>query len=272
MNFPLRKIIRDWHENNLPWHAAALSYYTLFSMIPIATLFIALSWNVLGPSAIKGQLSSFLSLYVSSYFADSIEGWIAQSYRRTPQGLATLLNVAILLWGSTNLVTNLQVALHKIWNIKVAPRSFYHILSNRLIALITVVGLSAILIISAIFSATFSILSSNFTPYAQLGNINFFQLLEIILSLCLVTILLAITYWILPERKLPWSAIFRGSAITAILLIVSKYITGWYVGVSNVTTAFGAAGSLVAFLFWVYLTTQIILIGAVIIKHQLPAK
>lgn len=267
----LQRILKGWYLHRISWHSAALAYYALFSFIPIAILFLTISSQLIGPSAIKGNFETTLSLYVAPSVASIVQNIIVSSYTHSSFSLSALFNVGLLLWASTNVINSLRQALHQIWELKpTRSSSFINFLWARILTLLVIVLLFLVLIFSAFITATFTAISSHLSLSISLGSISMIQIIEIFISFIIATSMLTIMYQILSDYRLSTSAVFQGSLYTSALLMLSKLGVGWYLGKSNITNAFGASGSIVAFLLWIYFTSEIILIGALIIKSFSP--
>ncbi|MCU0526523.1 MAG: YihY/virulence factor BrkB family protein [Elainella sp. Prado103] len=259
----IQETITEWNEDNVPLLAAALAYYTLFSLAPLLIIAIAIAGAVLGEEAAQGEIVRQVQGLVGQEGAIAIEAMIQNAQRPGSGGtLATLIGIGLLLFGASGVFGQLQTALNTIWDVKAKPgqgiKSFIQARSLSF-AMVLVIGflLLVSLILSAVLAAITNFFNGFIAEYVFLG-----QLLNFVLSFGAITILFAAIYKFLPDVEVYWRNLWIGAAVTAFLFNIGKFLLGLYLGNSSVGSAYGAAGSLVVLLVWVFYSAQILLIGA----------
>lgn len=250
----------EWMEDNASQLAASLSFYTAISIAPLLVMVILIAGFIWGNQAVEGQLLSQLRSALGPQGADFIATVIENADKPTTGSIAGLVSLAVLIWGSTNVFTQLQTSLNAIWNVEPKPnRGILGTIKDRLLSFSMVLGIAFLLLVSLILSAVLAALSSSFTGLLP-GAEPLWQLVNFVLSLVIITLLMAAIYKVLPDVEIAWRSVWIGAAVTALLFTIGKFALGYYLG--NATTSYGAAGSVMAFLLWVYYSAQIVFFGA----------
>ena len=258
----LRRTYIKWNEDHAPALGAALSYYTVFSLAPLLMIVIAIAGFVFGQEAAQGQIMGQIQGLVGEESAKAIQSMIEEARKPAAGILATLIATVMLLLGATGVFAQLQESLNIIWKVKEKPgEGIWKLLKDRFISLLAVLGTGFLLLISLVISAGLSAVGASLEhvlpgPELLLQIINFF------VSLVVVTILFAMIYKLLPDKPIRWGDVWVGASITSLLFTIGKFFIGLYLGKSDVGVAYGAAGSLVVILIWVYYASQIFLFGA----------
>ncbi len=254
--------VNAWIDHRAGSKGAALAFYTLFSITPILVLAIAGAGYFFGAEAAQGEIIAQVEGLVGRNGAQAIQALLAGA-RDPLSGLAaTMLASVLLLLGAASVFVELKGSLDELWGIE--PRKGLTIaafLRTRLHAFGLVLVLAFLLLISLVLSAAFALLER----YA--GGIwrSSYELLAILASMVafgVIACLFAVIYKVLPEAPLSWRDVWIGAAITAGMFSLGKYVIGLYLGNSGVVSSFGAAGSLIALLLWVYYSAQIFFLGA----------
>ncbi len=259
----LVKAAKAWSADYAPSMGAAISYYTMFSLAPLLIIVIAMAGAVFGRDAVQGVVVAQLSGLVGAHSASMIQGILA-SASDTDRGLAAgLISFFVLLIGATTVFAELQNALDRIWHVPAAqkPSGIFAILRARVLSFGLILGLVFLLMVSLAISAAvaaFGTWTSDTVP----GGEVMLQAINFAVSLAIATVLFAMIYKLMPSVPIAWSDVWVGAFVTALLFDVGKLLIGLYLGKSNVTESFAAAGSLVALLAWVYYAAQIFLLGA----------
>ena len=259
----VRDTVTEGTEDNVPLLAAALAYYTMFSLAPLLIIAIAIVGAVYGEKAAQGEIVQQLQGLVGQDGAEFIQSMIQNANKPGSGGaIATLLGVGFLIFGASGVFGQLQAALNAIWNVKPKPgRAVKGFIQARFLSFAMVLVIGFLLLVSLALSAVFSGISSyfgGFLPEAlQVGRI-----LDFVISFALTTLLFASIYKFLPDVRVPWKNLWVGSAVTALLFNVGKFLIGLYLGNSSIGSTYGAAGSLVVVLLWVFYSAQILLFGA----------
>ncbi|MEN6617554.1 MAG: YihY/virulence factor BrkB family protein [Syntrophorhabdus sp.] len=257
----LLRIIKDasieWWADDSPRLAAAVAFYTVFSLAPMLIIAVAMAGAVFGQAAVKGEVISYVEGFTGREAANVLQGILA-SARTSQSGLAATASVVFLLVGATAVFAELQHALNRVWEVR-SSAGFKSVIVTRLLSFIIVLGMGFLLIAALLANAALVLARS----YVTIPIIEpLFFLLNFALPFSVITILFAMFYKILPDVKISWDDVWIGALITAILFVLGNYLLSLYLAHGVLTSAYGAAGSLVAFLLWIYYSTQIFLFGA----------
>jgi membrane protein len=258
----VKEAFRDWNEDNAPRLGAALSYYTVFSIAPLLLISIAVAGLVFGPEAAQGRIVEQIQGLIGRDAAEAVQAMI-ENARKPGQGImATVFGTAMLLFGAGGAFNELRAALDVIWEIP--PRKgggIKALLRERLASFAMVLVVGFLLLVSLVLSAAISLLEVKGT-FPGSGVV--LQVVNTLVSLAVITVLFALMFKYLPDAHPPvaWKDIWMGAFITAVLFTLGKFAIGLYLGRSSVASAYGAAGSLVLLLVWVYYSAQILFFGA----------
>jgi membrane protein len=258
-----RQAIVAWIDDYAPSMGAALAYYTLFSVAPLLLIVISIAGLVFGPDAARGHIFSELRELMGDDGAAAVQA-LLQSVNKPAQGmLATIVGVVLLGVGAISVFGELQNALDRIWRApgRAGSGGLWALVRARLLSFGMVLGVGFLLIISLLASAAVAALGKFSAP--MLGAwIVLAELLNLVVSFALVTVTFAMIYKIIPRVRIGWRDVWIGAAVTALLFAIGKSLIGLYLGRSTFASGFGAAGSLVVLLVWVYYSAQIFLLGA----------
>jgi len=244
--------------------AGALAYYSLFSMAPLLLIVIGVASMVFNKQAarteILDQVQQTIGLDPSA--RDAVEKTLDQPGDGTGGVLATVLGVAILLFGASGVFAELQDDLNTIWKVKPKPGlGIWAMIRDRLLSFAVVLGTGFLLLVSLVISAALSALEGWLNARLP-GAAWLWEALNVVVSFAVVTLLFAMIYKVLPDAQVAWRDVWIGSVVTALLFTLGKALIGIYVGKSGVESSFGAAGSMVVLLVWVYYSALILLLGA----------
>lgn len=258
----LKETISDWSQDKASRLAAALAYYTTFSIAPLLVIVIAIVGLVFGREAVQGQIEAQIQGLVGEDSAELIQEMIQGANDRTAGTIATIIGVATLLFGATGVFAQLQDALNTIWEVEPKPgRGLIGIIRTRFTSFTMVLGIGFLLMVSLVVSAGLAVLSEflqgGLSEMAWLA-----QIVHFIISFGVITLLFAMIYKLLPDVKIAWSDVWIGAAVTALLFTLGKFLIGLYLGHSGVASSYGAAGALIVILLWVYYSAQILFLGA----------
>lgn len=252
-----------WSDDYAPSMGAALAYYTLFSLAPLLVIVIAIAGLVFGNEAASGQIHVQLRGLVGDDGAIAIQGLLRSASEPAGSMAASFVGVLMLLLGATSVFGELQSALDRIWRVPADPDGFglWGLLRTRLLSFGMILTIGFLLLVSLVVSAVLSAAGKWWGP-ALAGWESVLQTVNFAASFVIVTALFALIYKILPRVPVAWPDVWIGSAVTALLFTLGKFLIGLYLGKSTIASSFGAAGSLVALLVWVYYSAQIFLFGA----------
>ena len=259
----LRDSVRAWSDDYAPSMGAALSYYTLFSIAPLLLIVISIAGLVFGADAARGEIFEQLRGLMGADGASMVER-LLRNVNRPEQGIVgTATGIAVLLLGATTVLNELQNDLDRIWRVPASgqPAGIWHFLRSRVLSLGMILGVAFLLIVSLVLSAALAALGKWWAP-ALRGWETLAHLIDIALSFGLMTLIFAMIYKLVPRMHVRWRDVWIGAAVTAALFAIGKFLIGLYLGRSAVASPFGAAGSLVVVMVWVYYSAQIFLLGA----------
>jgi membrane protein len=258
-----KQAIDAWTEDYVPSMGAALSYYTLFSIAPLLLIVIGLAGLVFGGDAARGEIFGQLRGLMGDEGAAAVERLLQAADKPEGGAIATVTGTAMLLLGAMTVFGELQNALDRIWRAPARKKAsgWWNLLHSRLLSFGMILGVAFLLMVSLVMSALVSALGKLWGPAVH-GWETIAHLIDILVSFGIVTVLFAMIYKLIPRVRIRWRDVWVGAAVTAALFAVGKLLIGLYLGKSTVASAFGAAGSLVVMMVWVYYSAQIFLLGA----------
>ncbi len=261
--FPLLKeTFQEWQEDKSSRLAAALAYYTVFSLAPLLVIAIAIAGAIFGEEAARGEIVGQIQGLVGNQGAEVIEAAINNANKPDTSSIASLISVVVLFFGASGVFAQLQDALNTIWEVQAKPgRGVKYFIKKRLLSFSAVFGIGFLLLVSLLVSAVLSALShylSNILP----GGDFIWQIFNFIISFAVITSLFAVIYKYLPDVKIKWGDVWTGAIITSLLFTIGKFALGLYLGRGSFGSTYGAAGSLIVLLAWVYYSAQILFFGA----------
>lgn len=255
--------VNNWSDNKAMMMGAAMAYYTLFSIAPLLMITIALAGWVFGAEASQGEVYRTLQGMLGRDGASSIQGLVESASNQPETGVvASVIGVATLLLGASGVFAQLQESLNVIWGVKPAPEGGVgQWLRRRVLSFSMVLVIAFLLLVSLVASAAFAGVG-RFMNHALPGGSMLWQAVNFALSLAMTSALFAAIYKILPDVTVSWKEVRFGAVVTALLFSLGKLLIGLYLGRSSVGSAYGAAGSLVVVMVWVYYSSCILLLGA----------
>ncbi len=257
------KVINSWLADYAPSMGAALAFYTVFSLAPLLLIVIAVAGLVFGEDAARGEIVGQLRSMMGAAGANAVQDLLI-SVRRPGEGLvATAVGLGLLFVGATTVFGELQDALDRIWRVPArrTTSGWFDLLRARLLSFGMIMAVGFLLIVSLVASAGLAAMGRWWEPI-----LGWWYVLAVaansLIDFLLVAVMFALIYKIMPRVRVLWRDVWIGSIFTALLFTLGKTLIGLYIGRSGVTSPFGAAGSLVVVLLWVYYSAQIFLIGA----------
>ena len=258
-----RQAVASWMDDYAPSMGAALAYYTLFSIAPLLLILISIAGLVFGPDAARGEIFAELRDLMGDEGASAAQA-LLQSVNKPAQGvLGTIVGFLLLGIGAISVFGELQNSLDRIWRAPARPGGLglWGLIRARLLSFGMVLCIGFLLIVSLAASAAVAALGKYWAPFFGAWAL-VAELLNIALSFALVTATFALIYKIIPRVRIGWRDVWVGAAVTALLFAVGKSLIGLYLGRSSFASGFGAAGSLVVLLVWMYYSAQVFLLGA----------
>lgn len=261
----LRQTASAWSDDNASTLGAALAYYTVFSLAPLLLIAISMASLILGEDAAQSGVKEQIKQTLGPVTADAITAMLDANARAGGNVSFTLIGLGALLLGASGVFGQLRASLNLIWKTQARPRTtnfVLHFLKYRLVSFTAVLGTGFLLLVSLVVNALLVALSNWLAPEAFVGSALLWRGLFLLVSFCFTTLLFALIFKLLPDERIDWHDVWLGAALTAVLFMVGQHLLGLYLALSSVASAYGAAGSLVLILVWVYYSAQIVLFGA----------
>lgn len=257
----LKETFQEWQLDKASQLAAALAYYTVFSLAPLLILVIAIAGTVFGTDAARAELTSQVRGLVGPSGADVITSAL-ENASQPGQGqgaIASAISVVVLIFGASGVFAELQNSLNTIWNVEPKPnQGVGYFVQKRLLSFSMILVIGFLLLVSLVVSTALS----GFGGYLDQWLAGLGWVLNFTISIAVITALFAAIFKYLPDAHIAWKDVIVGGFITALLFTVGKYLLGLYLGNSSFSSTYGAAGSLVVLLAWVYYSAQILFFGA----------
>ena len=251
-----------WNGDDCLMLGAALAYYTVFSLAPVLVIAIAVAGALFGEEAAQGEIAGQIRALIGQEGATAIQALIKSASRQDAGARATLIGLAVLLFGSTSAFSQLQAALNRIWEVEPETHNgFWDMVRARFLSFAAVLGTGFLLSVSLVLSAA----GAAFTRFGW-GRVpavgRMLEVADFLGSMLVHTLLFAMIFKLLPHAAIRWRDVWVGAGVTAGLLFAGKVVIGLYLGTSEVGVAYGAAGWVILILAWVYYSAQIVLFGA----------
>ncbi len=243
--------------------SAALAYYTVFALAPLLMLVISLIGAFLGKDAIQNNIYPQIKSYVGSSAALQIQEMIKSVSLSGKTGVAIVTSIVTLIVGATSIFLEIQDSINLIWRVKAKPKKgWVKMLTNRLISFSMIISLGFLLLVSLIVNALVLALSTRITRYFPEVTIQLFNLINIGITFLVIAVLFGIIFKFLPDVKIAWRDVRTGAFFTSLLFMLGKYLIGIYIQTTGTGSTYGAAGSLIVILVWIYYTSAILYFGA----------
>jgi membrane protein len=255
--------IKGWSRDNVPRLGASLAYYTLFALSPILVIAMAIAGAVYGAEAVRGQIVGEIDGLIGKQGAEAVQSLLQGAHRDTTGSFAVIVGSITLILAASGAFLELQHALNVIFRVKTDPKKsgIERLILSRLRSFGLVVSVGFLLLVSLLVSAALTAVSERIQRSA-FGSPLLLQAINLVVSLGVMTLLFGLIYRVLPDVRLAWRDVWTGSLVTAILFSIGKFLIGLYLGHSSVASSYGAAGSIVVLLVWVYYSAQVLLLGA----------
>ncbi len=257
----LKQTFREFGQDKVPRLGAALAYYTIFSIGPLLLIAVAMAGIFLGEEAAQGQVSEQLNNVFGAATARSVEQMIEAAAKPKAGTLATIIGIVTLFFGASGVFGQLKDALNTIWNVETKTAGgIKGFVMKRFLSMAMVLGIGFLLLVTLIVDAMIAAMGDYLGRFV--GGEPLLHAFQLVLSLTLATVLFAAIFRILPDLKIAWRDVWLGAVITSLLFVLGKWALGLYLGKAAIGSSYGAAGSLVILLVWVYWSAQILFLGA----------
>ena len=252
-----------WNNDGAASMGAGIAYFAIFSIAPVLIIAIAIAGFFFGEEAAQGQIFAEARGLLGEEGALALQALVESASKPAQGFVATVIGLIVMAFGATGVFAELQGAMDRIWQVPAvkSPSGLWYLIRRRLLTFGMVLGVAFLLLVSLIVSAVISALETLWNPYLG-GPEILLQLLGFAVSFLIVTGLFALMFKLLPRVAVAWGDVVIGAAATAFLFDIGKFLIGLYIGKSGVVSGYGAAGTLVALLLWVYYSAQVFLFGA----------
>jgi membrane protein len=258
-----KQSVGEFFNDNCIKLSASLSYYTIFALGPTLIIIISFAGIFLGREAVEGKLYHQIKSLVGSAAAEQVQSIIANLHHSNQSVVAAIIGIALLILGATGVFTEIQGSINYIWSVRAKPKKgWLKFLTNRLISFSLVVSCGFILLVSLIINALMELLNERLQLYFKSITIVVFYVVNWVLIFAVITALFAIIFKVLPDAVIRWRDAIVGASFTALLFMLGKFLISLYIGKSNVGLTYGAAGSIIVLLVWVYYSSLILYFGA----------
>jgi membrane protein len=261
----LKDTFNNWYDHNVPRLGASVTFYTLLSLAPLLVIVVAIASAVFGRAAAEGQLVWQIGDLIGHQGAATVQALLQGAQAPGAGTVASILGGVTLVYGATSVVAELRDALNTIWCVpkrqQTGLRGLLALLMDRTLAFATVVGLGFLLLVSLAVNAFLSALGKRYHVWLPAPEW-VLQTMELFVSFSVIALLFALIYKLLPDLDLEWRDVIPGALVTSLLFSVGKVAIGIYLGKASIGSTYGAAGSLVILLLWVYYSAQIFFLGA----------
>lgn len=243
--------------------SSSLAYYTIFSLAPLLIIIISLSGIFLGRDAAEGKVYEQLENFVGSNTALQLQEMIKNASLSGKSNMAVIIGVVTLIIGATTVFAQIQDSINSIWGLKPKPKSdLLQFLRNRVLSFSIIVGLGFLLLVSLTISALIDGFSGSLHSQFPDVTVVFFYIINLTITLIITAVIFGAIFKVLPDAKIKWKDVAAGAMATAVLFMLGKFGISYYIRKSNVGSTYGAAGSLVILLLWVYYSAIILYFGA----------
>lgn len=253
----------DWSNDNASRLAAALAFYALWSLAPLLMISVAVAGLFLGEDAARGKVAAELGGIVGGDAAESVQAVAASSAESPSKGVfGTIAGIVALFFGASGVFYELQSSLNTVWEVKPKPGAgIWTVVRSRFFSFTMVLSVAFLLLVSLVLTSVLSAVGTFFSGSLP-GGETLWQVINFCISLAIVAGLFAVIFKYIPDATISWRDVWLGGVVTAALFTIGKFALGVYLGKAAVGSAYGAAGSLIALVVWVYYAAQIFLLGA----------
>lgn len=261
---------KSFGEYKIPKLGASLAYYTVFSMAPLLVMIISLAGIFLGTEAVQGKIVEQLSAFVGHDTAIQLQDLVHKASIAGKSAIAAIIGGITLLLGATTVFGEIQDSINSIWGLKAKPGSgWWKLVKNRLLSFSVIASLGFLLLVSLSVSAIIDAIANNLKAQFPDVTVVVFYIINLLLSFIIITAIFGVIFKVLPDAVLKWKDIRTGAILTSLLFMLGKLLISLYISKTNIGSTYGAAGSLVILLLWVYYSSIILYFGAAFTKNHI---
>lgn len=264
----LRETFHSWLERDAFTQSAALAFFALFSLSPVLVLFAAGAGLLFDPTAVRHQIVGQFDLLMGHQQALAVDSVLGHAAFEMTGTLGRIIGIGTFAVGTLAVFVQLQDSLNRMWDVAPKPGPLIRkLVLKRVISFALVLALGFVLVVSLVLSIMIHALQSFTERFVELSPV-IFESGNAVVTYLLVTVLFALLYRVLPDVEIPWRDVWLGAVLTSLLLSAGKWAIGFYLGRSDLASAYGAAGSMIVMMFWVYYASLLVLLGAVFTRVQ----
>lgn len=258
-----KQVFKEFSADNIFKYSASLSYYTVFSIAPLLIIVITMSGLFFGREAVQGEVYGNLNDLIGSVAAIQIQDVIKNTHLTGNSFVASVISIVVLLVASTTVFGEIQDSLNKIWGLRIKTKKvWWKLIITRLLSFSLIVSLGVILIISVLLNTLLSAFGNYLDRVLHVSSIHFIEVADYTIGFIVSAILFSLLFKILPDAKIRWKDVLIGGFVTAIFFTIGKFGISFYLSKSSLTSVYGAAGSIVVLMLWVYYSSIILYLGA----------
>ena len=257
----LKSTFNQWSANNAPRLGAALAFYTVLSVAPLLVLCVGIAGLVLSKEAATGQIVAQVQNVIGYEAGKVIQALVLEAQKPAAGIVASAVGLVLLLFGASGVVVELHDSLNLLWGVKRSGGGLGQMIRDRFLSFGMVLGIGFLLLVSLLLNTVASAAGTFVGPYLPAPEAVLHVIVDVV-SWVSITVLFALLYKVVPDAYIEWRDVWVGAAVTSLLFSMGKQLIGLYLGKASVGSAYGAAGSLVVFLVWVYYSAQIFFFGA----------
>jgi membrane protein len=259
----LKQAVLNFFQDDSFSYASSIAFYTIFSLPAILIISLSVGSTFYERDVVQKELINQVARLIGPESAADIEQILINAALDSTGTFAKIVGIATLIFSATTVFISLQTSVNKIWGLKSKPeRGFVRFLLDRLISLAMVISIGFILLVSLVIDTALVVVQTSLSKILAGWTLYIVTTLNVLISLGLITVIFALMFKVLPDAKIKWRDVWVGAIVTTAFFTLGKYLIGFYLGNSSVNSAYGAAGSLVIILVWVYYSTVIFLFGA----------
>lgn len=259
----LKTTFLEFNDDNAIKLSAALSYYTIFALPPLLIIIITICGFFFGEEAVTGELYGQINRLVGNDAAIQIQDAIKNVQLSDSNVFVTVFGIVMLLIGASGVFAEIQSSINFIWGLRAKPnKGLKKFIQNRIMSFSMIVSVGFLMLVSLMLNATLDLLNSRLKIYLEDSTVYLFYVINLIIVLASITLLFAIIFRTLPDGIIKWKDAFIGAGCTAVLFMIGKFAIGFYLGNSTIASVYGAAGSVIIILVWVYYSAIILYFGA----------
>ena len=259
----LKQVFTEFIEDNILKYSASLAYYTVFSLAPVLIVIISICGVLFGKDAIQGHIYGQIKGLVGNDAAVQIQDTIKNIHLTGHNVFATIVSIVVLLIGATGIFGEVQDSLNKIWGLRVKTRkTWWKLILNRLLSFSLIISIGFVMMVSLLLNAIVSAFGNFLARYFSEFSVIVVQITDSVLTFVVTTFLFSLMFKVLPDAKIKWKDVLIGGLITSVFFTLGKLGIGYYLGRSNIASVYGAAGSIMIIMVWVYYSSIILYLGA----------